>query len=97
MHNGDQALAIRVFGRVQGVGFRFFVQRHAVALQLNGWVKNETDGSVLLHVLGPDGDVRRLRDKLMEGPRFSRVDHLEESPLAAEPAAAARHSFTIAY
>ncbi len=97
MGKDNQALAFRISGRVQGVGFRYFVQRAAVALNLGGWVRNETDGSVLAHVVGPTEDVRRLREKLKQGPRFSRVDRVEETPLDADAKEAAGQSFTITY
>lgn len=47
-------------GTVQGVGFRFTVQRHALSLDLTGWVKNLPDGSVEILVNGPKKNIEKL-------------------------------------
>jgi len=47
-------------GTVQGVGFRFMVQRHALSLDLTGWVKNLSDGSVEILVNGPKKNIEML-------------------------------------
>ena len=71
-------------GRVQGVGFRWFVHREASELELRGWVRNTEDGDVEVLASGPVDDLAELRTSLREGPRGSRVDrviehHLDES------------------
>lgn len=65
---------IRVTGRVQGVGFRYYVQQQAKLLQVNGWVRNTIDGGVLVMVQGPEQAVKTLIDYLWVGPPLSRVD-----------------------
>jgi acylphosphatase len=70
-----------VQGRVQGVGFRWFVQREAGMLDLRGWVRNTEDGEVELVASGPADDLAKLRARLRSGPRGSRVDHLVEQYL----------------
>lgn len=63
-------------GRVQGVGFRFFVRQQATARGLSGWVRNLPDGSVEIHA---EGDRELLEDlvvRVEEGPTFGRVDNL---------------------
>ena len=63
-----------VYGRVQGVGYRDYVQRHAVALRLGGWVRNREDGrSVEVHAVGDRATLERLLLLLREGPRFASV------------------------
>ena len=62
-----------VMGRVQGVGFRYFVWREAEAIGVNGWVRNRTDGSVEVLAAGSREDQDSLRNRLEEGPRSSRV------------------------
>jgi len=57
-----------VKGRVQGVGFRYFVQRHARALGLDGWVRNVADGGVEVEAIGAPEDLERLETLLREGP-----------------------------
>ena len=68
-------------GRVQGVGFRWFVHREATELNLRGWVKNTDDGHVELVAAGPPEDLAELRLALKKGSRGSRVDHILEHPL----------------
>jgi len=65
-------------GRVQGVGFRWFVQREAGELDLRGWVRNTEEGEVEVVASGSAEDLAELRASLRRGPRGSRVDHLVE-------------------
>lgn len=68
-----------VTGRVQGVGFRWFVEREAAQLGMKGWVRNCEDGSVEVMATGTPEQQRSLRAKLREGPRAARVDMVQES------------------
>lgn len=68
-------------GRVQGVGFRWFVQREASELDLHGWVRNTEDGNVEVLASGDEADLSEFRASLRRGPRGSRVDHLIEHSL----------------
>jgi acylphosphatase len=63
-------------GRVQGVGFRWFVQREASLLDLRGWVRNTEEGEVEVVASGAAAELDALRAKLRQGPRGSRVDRL---------------------
>ena len=63
----------RVLGRVQGVGFRYFVWREAESLGVNGWVRNMVDGSVEVLATGSIAELESLRQLLEEGPRSSHV------------------------
>jgi len=65
-------------GRVQGVGFRWFVQREASELNLHGWVRNTEDGDVEVLASGTADGLAELRASLRRGPRGSRVDHVIE-------------------
>jgi acylphosphatase len=67
-----------VRGRVQGVGFRWFVEREAGMLGLAGWVRNNHDGTVEVLASGSDEQLQSLRAKLNQGPRAARVDAVEE-------------------
>jgi acylphosphatase len=80
-----QARRFLVRGRVQGVGFRWFVEREAQILQIAGWVRNDPDGSVEVLAMGTPEQLAQLRSRLQEGPRAARVDDVEESE--AEPVA----------
>ncbi len=81
------ARRIRVSGRVQGVGFRAFVWREALALAVNGWVRNRTDGTVEAVIAADDATLDRLLDRIRQGPRWSRVDRIEQTPEASPVAA----------
>ena len=65
-----------VRGRVQGVGFRYFVQREASALGLGGYVRNQWDGSVEVVAEGPRQSLERLRARLSVGPRSAYVQEV---------------------
>jgi acylphosphatase len=75
------ALARRfvIRGRVQGVGFRWFVEREAHLLGISGWVRNNADSTVEVLAMGGLEQLVRLRSRLQQGPRAARVDDVEES------------------
>ena len=60
-------------GRVQGVGFRMYVQQHAMELDMTGWVKNKDDGSVTMEVQGTQEAVDKLERIIHEGNYFIKV------------------------
>ena len=70
-----------IHGRVQGVGFRWFVQREAAELGLQGWVRNTDNGEVEVVASGPPEDLDELRAELKKGSRGSRVDKVIEHQL----------------
>ncbi len=71
-----------VKGRVQGVGFRWYVHREAADLSLRGWVRNTEDGHVEVVASGDSEDLALLREALQKGSRGSRVDAVIEHDLA---------------
>ena len=68
-----------VRGRVQGVGFRWFVEHEARLLGVAGWVRNNADGAVEVLAQGTRAQLSALRDRLRQGPRAARVDNVDES------------------
>jgi acylphosphatase len=66
-----------VRGRVQGVGFRWFVEREAHLLQVAGWVRNNPDSTVEVLAQGTREQLAGLHSRLREGPRAARVDDVE--------------------
>ena len=71
-----------VRGRVQGVGFRWFVHREAAELGLHGWVRNTDAGDVELVASGTEQQLAELRAALEKGSRGSRVDSVTQHELA---------------
>ena len=69
-----------VRGRVQGVGFRWFVEHEARVLALAGWVRNNIDGTVESLAMGTDEQHAAFSAKLRLGPRAARVDEVTELP-----------------
>ena len=80
-----QAKRYIVRGRVQGVGFRWFVDHEARQLGLAGWVRNNIDGTVEVLAMGNHQQLATLLSRLQRGPRAARVDDVQE--LATEPIA----------
>ncbi|HEY4356146.1 MAG TPA: acylphosphatase [Acidobacteriaceae bacterium] len=74
-------LHFMVRGRVQGVGFRWFVHREAAELGLRGWVRNTDSGEVEIVAAGDAEDLADLRTELHKGSRGSRVDAVIEHEL----------------
>jgi len=74
----SEARQFLVRGRVQGVGFRWFVEREAQMLAVRGWVRNTFDGDVEVLAIGTREQLAALKKKLQEGPRAARVDQVEE-------------------
>lgn len=75
---------LRVFGRVQGVGFRHALQREALARGLTGWVRNRGDGTVEAALHGDGSEVEALIAWARRGPPAARVELVEVGP-ADEP------------
>lgn len=82
--DGDRRrLEAQVHGRVQGVGFRYFVQREAQRLDLSGWVRNLRGGGVQVAAEGREEDLQALLQILRKGPPMAwveRVDYDWKSP-----------------
>ena len=85
---------LEVRGRVQGVGFRWFIVEKAEELELAGWVRNRADGRVEIAAAGPRDALMKLESAARSGPRGARVEEVRElAPVAAE---SLRHPFEIA-
>lgn len=74
-----------VRGRVQGVGFRWFVEREAHILGISGWVRNNPDSSVEVFAMGTRDQLAGLSSRLHQGPRAARVDDVQESEAPPTP------------
>jgi len=72
-----------VHGRVQGVGYRYFVLRQAEALGVSGFARNLADGSVEVVAEGSEEALAGLEAQLREGPSFSEVSHVDREAVAS--------------
>lgn len=79
MSDDRQTRRYVVSGRVQGVGFRWFVEREAATLGLTGWVRNRDDGRVEVMATGTREQLGALHGRLCQGPRAARVDEVAVS------------------
>lgn len=67
-----------VTGRVQGVGFRNYVQKHALKLDITGYAKNLADGSVEVHAVGDAANLNKLSGYVRRGPMLAEVRTIDE-------------------
>lgn len=85
----ESAESVRYFGRatgrVQGVGFRMFIQQHASELGVTGWVRNMEDGSVTMELQGAPDKVDKLSTLIREGNYFIKVKEVEFKPIEVVP------------
>lgn len=77
----NERLAVRwlISGKVQGVGFRWFVTQRATELGVCGWAKNLSDGSVEVCGEGSRENLDSLDRSLRVGPKFALVENVEKS------------------
>ncbi len=73
--------AARAQGRVQGVGFRFFVQTEAKKCHVTGWVKNESDGSVTMEIQGTPEQIETLEERIKKGNGFAKVRQFDSTDI----------------
>ena len=82
--NENQARRFFVAGRVQGVGYRYFVQELAQELGLRGYVRNRRDGRVEVFAMGTPEKLRQLGKELAKGPMMARVTDVNEEPATVD-------------
>lgn len=87
-----RAVKVHVTGRVQGVSFRLWMRGEAERLGINGWVRNDPDGSVTALVCGPAGAVAIMLERLWQGPSGAVVADVRAEP---DDSAAVRAGFRI--
>ena len=83
MAKSIERLHAHVYGRVQGVGFRFYTVDVAVSLGLTGWVANRYDDSVEVLAEGPHAKLQQLLEYLQQGPSMAHVDSIQHEFLPA--------------
>jgi acylphosphatase len=80
----DAIRHVMIRGRVQGVGYRYWVEQQATARELEGWVRNRRDGSVEALFAGPADVVSEMIALCQRGPSSARVDTVQEDPANAD-------------
>jgi acylphosphatase len=83
MEDGRKAVRVRLMGRVQGVSFRVWTRTEAERLGLSGWVRNEEDGSVTALIVGAEGAVSTMMDRLWKGPTGASVSSVTSQDVDA--------------
>ena len=81
---GETIRQATIRGRVQGVGFRYWVEQQAMARDLDGWVRNRSDGSVEALFAGPADVVSEMIASSRRGPPSARVEAVQEHPAGAD-------------
>ncbi|NOR86847.1 MAG: acylphosphatase [Bacteroidales bacterium] len=76
-----KTIQIKVSGRVQGVGFRYYTQKKALEFNIFGFVQNKPDGSVYIEAEGKDIDVDTFADWCARGPSWAKVLQYKKSEL----------------
>lgn len=84
MSSAKLARLYRVRGRVQGIGFRNFVEHFAGSQGVAGWVRNRDDGSVEVYAVGTAEQLSELAGLLWKGPRWAEVRGVDEAEAALE-------------
>uniref|UniRef100_UPI003217BD5E acylphosphatase n=1 Tax=uncultured Draconibacterium sp. TaxID=1573823 RepID=UPI003217BD5E len=69
---------IKVTGRVQGVGFRYYTHKQAHIFEIKGWVRNTVDGGVLVTAQGEEAIIKTFVDYLWIGPTLSHVTNISQ-------------------
>ena len=84
-NRGVKTFRYAISGKVQGVGFRWFVARNATRLRVMGYARNLPDGSVEVVALAPDGPTQAEFESLIgRGPEFAQVDRVEKAEISGE-------------
>jgi len=75
-----RGIRLVIIGKVQGVGFRYYIYRLASTLKLRGWVINRTDGSVEIRAQGEEANLKKLCEQVKSGyPALAQVEKMEIS------------------
>lgn len=81
-----QSISVVVTGRVQGVGYRWFVRDLASLRAVSGWVRNRRDGAVEAEFHGDRAQIEAILDAMRTGPAHARIDGLEVREIAVRTA-----------
>jgi acylphosphatase len=89
-----QRIHVRIYGTVQGVGFRAFTARHARQHNIAGYARNCPDGSVQVEAEGDPASLNAFREALQQGPAYASVRQIDEVATTTQPLP---RPFSVAY
>lgn len=72
-----KSITIKIYGKVQGVGLRKFLKRKAIELGINGFTRNEANGTVFLYITSEEEKIETFLDEIKEGPEKADVKFIE--------------------
>ena len=75
---------LTISGKVQGVGYRYFVQKNANDLELSGWVQNQENGTVEAEFEGPPDAVEKMIQLCRQGPRNATVEEIKKESVTVK-------------
>lgn len=78
-------LELHYYGRVQGVGFRYWAHTQAIRAKVTGWARNEYDGSVTVQVQGTQDQIEIFMQGIQTGNRYIRIRSVEQKEIPVEP------------
>jgi acylphosphatase len=81
MDDMRKSISLLIRGHVHGVGFRYHAHTKAIELEIDGFVRNQVDGSVYIEVEGESGNLDEFVKWCRMGPRWSRVDSIDVQPI----------------
>ena len=84
MNNDIRRYRLKAYGRVQGVGFRWFVRRLAEAQRLTGFAENEWDGSVTVELQGRTSDIEKVMAAIYRGNTYIDVEHMDAEEISPD-------------
>jgi len=86
MNSKKKCITFRIIGKVQGVWFRAYTRDNALSLNIDGWVKNDPDGSVFGEAVGSEKNIEQFIHVLRKGSPSSRVEDVlfEENPESSQ-------------
>ena len=87
----------RIRGRVQGIGYRYFVRHSAQELNLTGWVRNCSNGDVELEVQGPEAVLNQFAASMENGHPWARIEHVAKEKLPDQSEGSERKEFDVKY
>lgn len=77
-------LELHYYGRVQGVGFRYWAHTQAIKAKVTGWARNEYDGSVTVQVQGTSEQIDLFMYGVANGNRFIQIRNIEKKQIPLE-------------